>query len=213
MKKTKLTQIAYRCSACGEAMLGFLGLLPSVSDMLRIRCECDGSTLDIKKVKDGGLTLSIPCVYCRAQHTYNLSSDVAEREALTALSCPYSNMDIAFIGSPDDVSREIERTGEELRRVIASFGGEELSDIQPKDEDEESALPDPAVYDTLNFLVRDLEDEGKVDCPCHGGRYALRFTDDGVQVFCEDCGATYTFRAKTPSMAEQYLTLDSINLG
>ena len=212
MKSKAITQIAYSCSACGEASVGLLGSLPSITDMLRLRCACDGSAMDIKKGKDGGLTLSIPCVYCRSSHTYNLSEDVAKREALTSLSCPYSNMDIAFLGADGDVSQAIQRTGEELGRVIASFGGEELADIQPKDEDEEAALPDPAVYDTLNFLIRDLEDEGKVDCPCHSGKYSLRFCDEGVQVYCEECSATFTFCAKTPSMAEQYLSLDSVKL-
>ena len=89
---------------------------------------------------------------------------------------------------------------------------EELSDIQPQDMNDDEILPDPAVYDTVRFIVKDLEAEGKVDCPCHEGTYELRFCDEGIQVYCEKCGATYTFHASSPSVTEEYLSLDSITL-
>ena len=40
-----------------------------------------------------------------------------------------------------------------------------------EDMTEGEILPDPAVYDTLRFVVKDLEAEGKIDCPCHSGCY------------------------------------------
>ena len=128
------------------------------------------------------------------------------------LPCPYANMDIAFIGNDRDVSRELERSAEELSRVIASFEGESLKDIQPTDGDEDAGVSDPLVYDTINFLLRDLEDAGQVSCPCKDGKYDLRFTDTGIEVYCERCGASYPFSAKTGAMAEEYLSLDRLEL-
>ena len=203
--------IAYRCPECGTATIGLLGRLADVTDMLRLRCTCGESALEIKKTSTG-IRLSVPCVFCKASHTYNLSSDIPMREILTKLSCPYSNMDIAFIGSEEDVSRECERTGEELARVIASFEGETLADIQPSAVDSEEGVTDPAVYDTINFLLRDLESCGLVKCPCKRGKYDLRFTDEGIEIYCEMCGASHAFTAKTASMAEEYLSLDSLEL-
>ena len=204
-------QIAYRCPECGTATVGLLGRLADVTDMLRLKCGCGESALEIKKTATG-IRLSIPCVFCKSSHTYNLSSDIAVRENVTKLPCPYANMDIAFIGSAEDVTRELERTGEELSRVIASFEGESLSDIQPSDDDSESGVTDPAVYDTINFLLRDLEADGLVKCPCGDGKYDLRFTDGGIEVYCERCGASHAFAARTQSMAEEYLSLSSLEL-
>ena len=38
------------------------------------------------------------------------------------------------------------------------------------------------------------------------------FCDEGIQAYCQSCGATYTFYAQSPSVTEEYLTLDSITL-
>lgn len=211
MNKTK-TQIAYRCPECGMATVGFFGTFAGISDMLRLRCKCNASSLEIKKQREEKLRLSVPCVYCKSSHSYTFSDSISTREETTKISCPYSNMDIAFIGAAEEVSRELERTALELERVIKSFEGEELSDIQPKDADEDETASDPAVFDAINFLVRDLEDEGGISCPCTHGPYSLRFCDDGIQVYCEACGASYTFYAKTATAAEEYLGYSEIVL-
>lgn len=211
MNKTK-TQIAYRCPECGMATVGFFGGFAGVSDMLRLRCKCNASSLEIKKQREEKLRLSVPCVYCKSSHSYTFADSISKREEITKISCPYANMDIAFIGDAEDVSRELERTALELERVIKSFEGEELSDIQPKDADEDETSSDPAVFDAINFLVRDLEDDGGVSCPCKQGPYSLRFCDEGIQVYCEACGASYTFYARTATAAENYLGYSEIVL-
>ena len=110
------------------------------------------------------------------------------------------------------IEEELERTRAELERLLTQLEAEELADIQPQDMNDDEILPDPAVYDTVRFIVKDLEAEGKVDCPCHDGTYELRFCDEGIQVYCEKCGATYTFHASSPSVTEEYLSLNSITL-
>ena len=209
---TRRTQIAYRCPECAVATVGFLGGLSSVSDMLRLKCSCTESALDIKKQNDGKIALSVPCVYCKSNHSYVVSPEVMQRDEMTKFFCPYSGMGIAFIGDEEAVAKEIDNSADELSRIMTSLEAETLSDIQPQDVGEDSVPPDPAIYDTLNFVVRDLEAEGEVHCPCQSGEYDLRFTDDGMQVYCKNCGATYDFYARSVSVAEEYLTIDSITL-
>ncbi len=212
MNKAVRNHISYRCPECGVATVGLLGGLTAVTDLLRLKCECGGSALDIKKQSDGKVHLSVPCVYCKDQHGYNLSNEVVLRPELTRLGCPFSGMDIAFIGEGEAISGELQRTADELSRIMASLDAEELKDIQPQDMSEDEYPPDPAIFDVLNFVVKDLEAEGQIVCPCNAGRYSLRFTDDGMQVYCEECGATYDFHARSVSVAEEYLSLDSITL-
>ena len=208
----KRTQIAYRCPDCATATVGFLGGLSSVSDMLRLKCACGESDLDIKKQSDGKVNLSVPCVYCKSNHSYVVAPEIMMRDELTKFSCPYSGMGIAFIGGENDVSHEIDTSAEELSRIMTSLEAETVSDIQPQDVGEDSMPPDPAIYDTLNFVLRDIEAEGGVHCPCDNGEYDLRFTDEGIQAYCEVCGATHTFRSVTPSTAEEYLELSELEL-
>ena len=206
------SQIAYRCPDCACATVGFLGGLTNASDMLRLKCSCNGSALDIKKHTDGKIHLSVPCVYCKSNHTFVVAPDVIRRLEPTRFNCPYSGMGIAFIGDQNNISAEVENSASELSRILASFEAETVADIQPQDVGEDSMPPDPAIYDTLNFIVRDLEAEGNVKCPCGKGPYDLRFTDDGMQVYCDSCGATYEFFAKSVTVAEEYLPLTSITL-
>lgn len=204
--------IAYRCPECGFATVGIFEGVTKISDLLRLKCECKGASLDIKKGGEGKLHLSVPCIFCKSSHGYVISADIAKRESATLLGCPFSGMDIAFIGSEDEISKELNRTAAEIDNLMKALEAEELADIQPQDMSEAEILPDPAVYDTLRFVVKDLESEGAVHCPCNDGEYDLRFTDSGLQVFCKRCGATYDFKVTSPTLAEEYLSLDEITL-
>ena len=209
----KKRNIAYRCPECGTAVMGLVGKFALKADLLRLKCSCgEGAPMDIKGGTDKKIKLSVPCLFCKQNHGYNVSDNVFFDRDKFLLNCPYSGMDIAFIGSEEDINGELSRTEAEISRLMASLGAEELSDIQPEDMNEDEILPDPAVYDTLKFLVADLEAEGKVICPCGEGEYDLRFCDGGVQVYCSKCGASYTFKAMTPTMAEEYLSIDEIKL-
>ena len=209
----KQRQIAYRCPECGSAVFGLVGRFAMKANLLRLKCGCDkSSALDIVATNDGKIRLSVPCIFCKQNHSYVVSESIFFNRDKFLLNCPYSGMDISFIGNEDSVKEELDRTGAELERLLMQLEAEELSDIQPQDMNEDEILPDPAVYDTVRFIVKDLEAEGKVDCPCHDGTYELRFCDEGIQVYCEKCGATYTFHATSPSVTEEYLSLDSITL-
>ena len=209
----KKRNIAYRCPDCGSAVIGLVGKFALSADLLRLKCTCpDAAAMDISATSDKRIRLSVPCLFCKQNHGFTVSENVFFDRELFLLNCPYSGMDIAFIGSEEEINGELARTEREIERLMASLGAEELADIQPQDMNEDEILPDPAVYDTLKFLVRDLEDDGKLTCPCGDGKYDLRFCDGGVQVYCEKCGATYTFHAMTPTIAEEYLSLNEIKL-
>ena len=212
--KPKQRNIAYRCPECGTTVLGLVGKFALRADMLRLKCGCDkGSALDINVTNDGKLRLSVPCLFCRQNHNYVVTESIFFDRDKFLLNCPYAGMDIAFIGEEGDVEAELSRTEEELGRLMASLEAEELSDIQPIDTPEGDVLPDPAVYDALRFAVKDLEAEGKVYCPCKDeGRYDIRFTDEGMQVYCERCGATCDIPALSPSLAEEYVNIEEIRL-
>lgn len=211
--KPKERNIAYRCPECGTAIIGIVGRFALRADMLRLRCDCEsGSSLDIKARDGGKIRLSVPCIFCKQNHSYQVSESLFFDKDKFLLSCPYAGMDIAILGSEEDVKSELSRTGEELSRLMVSLEADELSDIQPTDMTEDEILPDPAVYDTVRFIVKTLEDEGGLHCPCGEGPYDIRFAEGGIQVYCERCGATHLIKATSPSIAEEYLALDTLTL-
>lgn len=209
----KRRHIAYRCADCGSAVVGLVGKFALSANLLRLKCSCGSDMpMDISITGEKKIRLSVPCLFCKQTHGYSVSEGVFFDREKFLLNCPYSGMDIAFIGEESDINEELARTEKEIERLMASLGAEDLGDIQPQEMNDDEILPDPAVYDTLKFLVQDLNDEGAISCPCGDGKYDLRFCDGGVQVYCEKCGASYTFHALTPTMAEEYLTVDEIKL-
>lgn len=205
--------IAYRCPDCGSAAIGLIGKFALHSGMLRLKCGCpEANALDVIPAADNKVKLSVPCLLCRQNHAFTVSEQLFfDRESL-GLSCPYSGIDIAFIGGEEEINSQLSRTEQELNALMAGLEAEELSDIQPQEMQEGEILPDPAVYDTIRFLVKDLESDGCVKCPCGDGEYDLRFIEGGVQIYCEKCGATKDIPATSVTIAEEYLGLDEIIL-
>lgn len=210
----KQRQIAYRCPDCGVATLALVGKFALSANMLRVRCDCSdkAQTLDIGITNDDKIRLSVPCIFCKQNHSYVVSKAIFFDRDEFLLNCPYSGQDIAVIGDEEIVKRELERTERELLGIMKSLEAEEISDIQPQDMNDDEILPDPAVYDTIRFIVKDLEADGKVNCPCGDGEYDLRFVEGGIEVYCAKCGATYKFAAESAAVAESYLNIDEITL-
>ena len=206
------TNVAYRCPDCGTVVYGFVGKFALSASMLRLKCPCGNSAMDISVTQDKKVRLSVPCIFCRQNHNYVVSQSIFFERDLFLLNCPYSNMDICFIGEKEKTDEQVERTGKELERLLIDLEAESLKDIQPQDMDEDEALPDPTVYDAMRFLVKELEYDGKIECPCNGGEYDLRFCKEGIQVYCPKCGATHTFDTRAEAASEEYLSLDSIKL-
>ncbi len=210
--ENKQAHIAYRCPDCGTLIYGFVGQFALASDLLRLRCECGGSALDIKITNDKKVRLSVPCLYCKQNHNYVVSQSILFGRELFILNCPYSNMDIAFIGDSEKICARAEENAREIENLLKNLELESVKDMQPEDVDDEEGLPDPATYDILRFLVKDLEADGKISCKCDAGEYELCFADGGIQVYCKNCGATHTFKADSPATAEAFLDTDSVEL-
>ena len=209
---SKHNHIAYRCPDCGDAVYGLVGEFALNSNLLRLKCSCSKSALDISPTTDKKIKLSVPCVLCKENHTFTLSPSIFFDRDIFLINCPYANIDIAFIGSREKVDEAIIQNEKALNKLISDMGVEHLDDLQPMDMDEDEILPDASVYDLIRFISKDLEAEGKVDCPCHSGNYELRYSSEGLQLYCLECGAVYNFYCASASAAEEYIGLSEIKL-
>ena len=206
------THIAYRCPECGQTIYGFVGKFALSANLLRIKCPCGGSALDINITNDRKIRLSVPCIFCKQNHSFVVSESIFFGREKFLLNCPYANMDICFIGEKELIDRELDRSGRELERLLADLEAESFKDMQPTELEESEVLPDPTVYDAIRFLVKELEADGHIDCPCHRGTYELRFSESGIEVYCPDCGAVHNFSTEAVAASEEYLTLDELTL-
>ena len=212
MSSGKSNHIAYRCPDCGEMVFGLVGEFAMSAGLLRLKCNCTKSALDIQPTADKKIKLSVPCVLCKENHNFIVSSSMLLDRDILLMNCPYANVDIAFIGEKEKIDEAASANEATLNKLVSDMGVEHLDDLQPIDVDDEDVLPDASVYDLIRFVVKDLEADGALDCPCRGGNYDLRYCPGGIQVYCVDCGAVYEFKCASASAAEEYLNLSEIKL-
>ncbi len=206
------THVAYRCPECGTIIYGYVGKFALKAGMLRIKCSCGKHAIDVTMTNDGKVRLSVPCIFCKQNHNFVVSQSIFFGRELFLLNCPYSNMDICFIGDKEKTDKELERTGKEIEELLEALEIESHREFQPEELDEEEVLTDPTVYDSIRFLMKELEYDGNLDCPCHAGPYELRYCREGLQIYCENCGASHTFDTRAESASAEYLEIDKLVL-
>lgn len=207
------TTVAYRCPQCGGGVLGVAGdFALSGGRMLKLKCPCGKSELSIAAGNDGKYRLTAPCLLCAGEHHYTVSPTLLYSRELFRLTCPYTNVDVGFAGEESAVSQALDENEKELKKIFADAGIAAMTN-RPKDETEdENLLPDAQVYDVVRFLVRELEADGQIECPCRNGAYEIEFVDGGIRVFCQNCGAEHIFPTASVAAAEAFLTLDHLTL-
>ena len=215
----KHAYVAYRCPHCGQAVLGFVGNFSLSADMLKLKCPCKKSEMIITYTNDKKIRLTVPCVFCPNPHQFVVSQSLFFGRDLFLLNCPYANMDVCFIGTEEKLGEALERNANELNELCKTLGvnpsEEELKEAQENEGpwvDPESFLPDAQVYDVVRFLVKELEADYAIHCPCHSGEYDFAFTENGVKVYCTQCGASYEFFAGSVESARNFLEVDELYL-
>ncbi len=203
------TTIAYRCPECGAIVRSVVGIFSLSADMIKLKCPCGGSALDIVYTKDKKLRLTVPCLVCPSPHSYLISSSVFFKNDIFTLTCTYSGLDVCFIGNEEGVGRAIELNEAEL----IELAGEDALQMLSGSKGSSESLTDPQVMDIITYVIKELEDEGNIHCKCEdGGEYELQLGDEEVYVVCKKCGAEYAIQANSLSAAHAFLNADEITL-
>lgn len=204
------TFLAYRCPRCGCGVIGICGSFAlSGGRLFKLKCTCGESELTASETASGSLRVTLPCMLCSQDHTYLVSKNLFYGRELFLLGCSYSGLDICFIGTEEKVREALDQNEASLREMFADAGLASLANLHGK---EAPVLPDAEVLEIIRFLVCDLEDEGKIDCPCHNGEYDLQLTEEGVLITCLNCGGRYLCPVGSVEAAQDFLQCDRILL-
>lgn len=202
--------IAYRCPHCGTVVKSVVGIFKLTADTIRLKCPCKNSFLDMTYTKDKKIRLSVPCFICPNPHSFLISSGMFFDKDVFSVVCPYSGIDICFIGQDDKVDEKIEESEKELLELLGDTDFKSLSAAR----ESEKVFSDPQVLEIVMYVIRELEDEGKIYCRCgeDGGEYEVEVGDDSVSVRCKKCGAETSVPANSVSSAQAFLNADSLKL-
>lgn len=218
----KTTHVAYRCPACGYIVRGLAGEFGlGAQNMLRLRCSCGAKTeMTLAGSADRRIRLTVPCLICNKEHRYTLSDSLFYSKDIFHLACPYTDINVGFFGRDEEkLTAATDESTEELNALYEELMGKgaTLEEVDPEGDtalpdDEEPFLPDAQIYDIIRFMVKELEADGHVDCPCGASVFEVEMTAEGIRVFCPDCGAEALFTTNSVEEAQAFLNCDHLEL-
>ncbi|MBO5683250.1 MAG: hypothetical protein J6S10_04635 [Clostridia bacterium] len=211
----KQTTVAYRCPHCGAGVMSLVGLFTLSADMIKLKCTCGESEMNIVYSKDGKVRLTVPCILCPTPHTFTINSSVFFKNELFALPCPYSDINICVTGEENNVKAELARTELELLDLLEENGLENFDAFHG-----EQTLTDPQILDIIMFVLNDLDSEGKIYCKCEPHeydadseeRYEAEVLHEGIKVTCKKCGASKLIPSNSLINAHEFLNAESLTL-
>ena len=210
--ETKQTTVAYRCPHCGNGVISAVNPFLLKGVMLRLKCDCGKSFLEIQPTTDGKFRLSVPCMLCPTPHHFTVTETLFYNKDLFVLPCPYTDLNVCVMGDVNHVKAELSRTELELMDLMEEHGIESFAALH---KEAEEAVSDPQVQEIVLFVIRDLDEEGKIFCKCDPGEeheYDAEILPEGVRVTCKKCGASHTVPTGSMTEAHEFLHCDALYL-
>ncbi|MBQ7173600.1 MAG: hypothetical protein IJR88_05755 [Clostridia bacterium] len=209
----KRTTFAYRCPHCGSGVLSAIDVFSFGSGMVKLKCTCGKSEALIETTEDHKVHLSVPCILCRSSHHFTLSSSLFFGKELFALPCPYTGINIAFLGEINLVKAELAKSELELLDLMEQSG---IKSFELSEEEKQNSITDPQIREVVMFVINDLDAEGKIDCKCkkedNGRQYDAEILDDGILVTCRKCRASRFIPTDSGLAANAFLNIDRLHL-
>ena len=210
--ESKQTTLAYRCPHCGAGVMTAVSLFHLKGAMVRLKCDCGKSAMEVNLTTDGKVRLTVPCIICPNPHHFTVSEKLFFGKELFSLPCPYSDINICVMGEINHVKAELSRTELQLLDLMEKNG---ITDFEALHQEAEKTVTDPQVLDIVLFVIRDLDEEGKIHCHCAEGverEYDAEILPDGVRVTCKACGASRLIPTDSLLDAHEFLNCDSLQL-
>ena len=210
--ETKQTTLAYRCPHCGAGVMSAVNPFVLKGSMLRLKCECGKSYLEIQPTTDRKFRLTVPCMICPTPHHFTVTESLFYNQELFTLPCPYTDLNICVMGEVNHVKAELSRTELELLDLMEKNGIESFEALH---REAEETVTDPQVLEIVMFVIRDLDEEGKIFCKCPPDgehEYDAEVTPEGVKVSCKKCGATAVIPTNSMTEAHDFLHCDALYL-
>ena len=191
--------------------------LSGTADMVKLKCDCGKSEMSVLYGKDGKIRLQVPCLACGKPHGFTVTTQIFFGKDLFVFPCPYTDLIIAMTGDLNAVKAELARSELELLDLMEQSGIRDFDRLHA----EEKALPDSQITEIVLYVIKDLDEEGKIYCKCHpegaeeqesNHTYDVEVQDDGILVRCTGCGASRLIPTDSGLSAYAFLNADALHL-
>ena len=207
------TTVAYRCPECGAGVLSAIDTFSLVGHMVKLKCDCGGSEMTMVHSRDGEgsrVRFSVPCMICPNPHSYTVSSSVFFNDDIFSLPCQLSGINVAMMGDINKVKAELSRSELELIDALEKSGVSGFDALKGEED-----MSDPQVTEIITYVIRELDEEGKIKCRCEEGserEYELEFLAGAIRLSCKKCGASKEISTGSLVQAHDFLNADSLTL-
>ena len=131
------TTVAYRCPHCGQTTVSVVGVFALSGDLIRLKCGCKKSELQISYTSDRKIRITTPCLVCQKPHTFVLGAGTFFADRVLTYSCPMTGLELCFIGKKDEVLAAASEADRHLLELMDEAGLENLDEIKsPESEDD-----------------------------------------------------------------------------
>ena len=202
--------VAYRCPYCGMNTVSVVGIFALSGEMIKLKCACRKSELTISYTPDRKVRVSVPCLVCPSAHNFVISSNTFFEKKILTLSCPYSGVDICFIGGIAEVEKALAASDAELNKMLEEAELDSFGVFKT-----DRAFNNPQVEEVARYMISEFCDEGKLTCECGDHKissYGFELTGDHVNIFCRTCGASAKIPMSSVIDADDFLRRDELVL-
>ncbi len=214
----KQTTIAYRCPHCGAGVMSVIDIFTLSAPMIKLKCDCGGSEMTVVRQPDGKIRLTVPCIVCPKPHSFVVSSNVFFSNEEFFLQCPYSDLNVCFLGDIDHVKANLAKGEYELIKLMEENGINDLSAFREANADDPDTALDSEMTQNIIFVLSELEAENKIYCKCEHSckvdeeKYGFEVKSEGVLVKCRDCGAERLIPADNSLNTHAFLDAEALYL-
>ena len=152
----KQTTIAYRCPHCGAGVMSVIDIFTLSAPMIKLKCDCGGSEMTVVRQPDGKIRLTVPCIVCPKPHSFVVSSNVFFSNEEFFLQCPYSDLNVCFLGDIDHVKANLAKGEYELIKLMEENGINDLSAFREANADDPDAALDSEMTQNIIFVLSEL---------------------------------------------------------
>ncbi len=208
---SKETEVIYRCPHCGASVISMVGIFTLNADMIKLKCDCGHSALTLEKMRGEKIKMKVPCLTCGGEHTFVISEKSFFDKKVLDVTCPYTGIEIAFIGGSDDCLKRLDESDRELEKMMEAAGIDSFDDFH---NESGMTLTDPETDNLVRYMLEEFKADGCIHCKCPPGKghYDFRFMNDDVLIFCTECNANAVIPLAGTLDAMSFIDSDEIIL-
>lgn len=176
--------VGYLCPECHQSVIAEKTVFSLVAGASRVPCPCGKSALTTQVIDDR-IQLTVPCLFCKKEHTVMSPIAPILEEKTLAFSCSTSGLDCCYVGEEDGVFAAMARLEEAVNKLEVAENAEG------------TFLDDMIMHECLSELKDIAQRDRGVTCTCGSHEWALKVHFSSIDLTCSHCGGGLRIPAAT----------------